>query len=61
VNVGHHRDVLVNERHLRGIGQLALGVIFDRNAFCPHLDRAAAFYIQYIVFFVFHDLFFFDK
>jgi hypothetical protein len=42
MDVGHHRDMLEHERHLRRARELRPRAVFDRHATRPHLDRHAA-------------------
>ena len=54
VHIGHDGDVLVDEWHARGIGELELGRLFDRHASGPHLDGPGTLVVHEIVIFVFH-------
>lgn len=54
MHVGHDRDVLVDEGHPRGIGQLPLGRFFDRHAFGPHPDGTAIGDVHAFVVVLFH-------
>jgi hypothetical protein len=44
-----------------GVGELAPGLVLDRHAAGPHLDRAAAFHVEDVVVFVLHGVLLIDR
>ncbi|MCY1527288.1 hypothetical protein D9M68_623500 [compost metagenome] len=48
VHVGHHRQVLVDEGHLRRVDQLLAGFVFHRHALGPQADGLAAGHLKHL-------------
>ncbi|MPM79784.1 hypothetical protein SDC9_126826 [bioreactor metagenome] len=49
VHVRHHRQMAIDEGHPGGVHQLLAGIVLDRDAFGPQLDRLALCHVLYLI------------